>query len=249
MIGPPDLVVLGAAEPNAAATYAAVAAQRLGRAAGLLTTFASGAPGPDELHAISIETAAAPRLSAEHVPWPWLDTEILLAAPFGGEVDPAMLGRFSRSLVGVVAHGFLRRLNPDGDASTPTRHHADLSILPPAGALFLAENELPETQDGPRLPIGVTPIALSVGPLHGIRLWWQGRWRIISEDDSARREWPDGVIGALAAAFLVRLTETRSPILAAAFAATTIALLPTNASSLLGAIPTREAVDAAAQSS
>ncbi len=245
MTGPPDLVVIGAAEPNSAATYAAVAAQRLGRAAGLLTTPASDSPFPDDLQAIAIETAAAPRLSAEHVPWPWLDTEILLAAPYGGEVDPAMLGRFSRSLVGVVAHGFLRSLNPEGQAVTPPRDHADLSILPRAGVIFLAENELPETPDGPRLSIGATPIALSAGPLHGIRLWWQGRWRVISEDDSTRRDWPDGVIGVLAAAFLVRLTETRSPIVAAGFAATTLALLPATASSLLSNIPTRDAVDAA----
>ena len=248
MTGPPDLVVIGAAEPNAAATYAAVAAGRLGRTTGLLTTPSSDSPVPDNLQAISIETAPAARLSAEHVPWPWLDTEILLAAPSGGEVDPAMLGRFSRSLVGVVARGFLRGLNHDGQAATSPRDNVDLSILPPAGALFLAENELPETPDGPRLSIGVTPIALSVGPLHGIRLWWQGRWRAVGEDNRTRREWPDGVIGALAASFLVRLTETRSPTVAADFAATTLALLPATGSSLLSDIPTRDAVDAAMQS-
>ena len=238
MTGPPDLVVIGAAGPDASATYAAVAAQLMDRAVGLLTSLPPDSPLPDGIQTITIQPGASARLSAEHVPWPWLDTEILLAAPMAGEVDPAMLGRFSRSLVGVIARGFLRGLNPAGDPDA-------LSILPPAGVLFLAESELPESPDGPRLPIGATPIALSAGPLHGIRLSWQGHWHIISDDNGTRREWTSGAIGVLAAAFLVRLTETRDPALAARFAAAALTLLPTTTPLPFKEIPTRKEVDAA----
>ena len=238
MTGPPDLVVIGAAGPDASAAYAAVAAQRMGRAAGLLTTLPSDPPLPDGIQTITIDPGASARLSAEHVPWTWLDTEILLAAPMAGELDPAMLGRFSRSLVGVIARGFLRGLNPAADPDA-------LSILPPAGVLFLAESELPEAPDGQRLPIGATPIALSAGPLHGIRLSWQGRWRTVSEDSETRHDWTSAAIGVLAAAFLVRLTETRDPALAARFAAAALTLLPTTTPLPLTEIPTRKEVEAA----
>ena len=154
MSGPtPDFVAVGG--PRSPGPFAALTAVRLGRSAGLLTTDALPDQQRETLVSAGVEIAfGLERLRAEHVPWAWLDAEIVLAAPAADEIDPTLLGRFSRSLVGVI-----------GQTGVD---------FPGVGALFLREDVIAGDP--------VAPIALSVGTSTGVRLWWQDSWREVASD-------------------------------------------------------------------
>ena len=221
----PDFVAIGG--PTSPATFAALTAVRLGRSAGVLVADTLPAYERETLVSVGVEVAfGPPQLRAEHIPWSWLDAEIVLAAQSDDEVDSAMLGRFGRSLIGLIARG------------SEAAGHQPSPLAPGAGALFFAE---PDAQTG-RI---AAPIALSLGLTAGLRLWWQGAWRDIASDPRARREANPPVLAATAAAFLVRLTETRDAVTASGFAAATAALLPPTPRFSLEDIPTREAIAAA----
>ena len=222
----PDFVAIGG--PVSPAAFAALTAVRLGRSTGFLVADSLAAHERETLVSVGTEVAfGPPQLRAEHIPWSWLDAEIVLADQSDNEVDSAMLGRFGRSLLGIIASGF------QATGQQPT------SLPPGVGALFLAESG---AQTGPI----AAPIALSLGPTAGLRLWWQGVWRDIASDSRTRREANPPVLAATAAAFLVRLTETRDPVTASGFAAATAALLPETPRFTLEDIPNREAITAAA---
>ena len=207
----------GAGSP---AVYAALAAAKLGRSTGLLANNTN----PPDLADVHVVTADTARISSGHVPYTWLDTEVLLVAPESDEVDSATLGRFSRSLIGLVAHAFLQ----NGSMSLTT------GVVPPGvGVLFLDEDDLPS----PSVNVP-TPIALSVGPDAGVRLWWQGGWQVVG----GTRQTDSRILSAVAAIFLVRLTETRDALSAAKFAAAAATLLPPSSEFSVESLPTREAI-------
>lgn len=214
----PDFVAVGGAGSPAA--HAALAAAKLGRSTGLLSNNACAT----ELADVRLVVADTTRISSEHVPYMWLDTEILLAAPEDDEVDSATLGRFSRSLIGLIARAFLR----NGSLSLVG------GVVPPGvGALFLDEGDLPSLTAN--IP---APIALSVGSDAGVRLWWQEGWQVLG----AARQADSRILAALAAIFLVRLTETRDALSAARFAAAAATLLPPPSAFSVESLPTREAI-------
>ncbi len=217
----PDFVAVGGAGSPAA--HAALAAAKLGRSAGLLANSAY----QTEPAGVQVVTADTARIGSEHVPYTWLDTEVLLVAPEGDEVDSATLGRFSRSLIGLIARAFLQ----NGSLSLAG------GVVPPGvGALFLAEDDLPS----PSVNVPA-PIALSVGQVAGVRLWWQGGWQVVG--DARHADSP--MLSAVAAIFLVRLTETRDALSAARFAAAAATLLPPSSEFSVESLPTREAIIAA----
>ena len=219
--GHPDFVALGGAGSPAA--WAALAAAKLGRSTGLLANNTD----PTDLADVQIVTADTARISSEHIPYTWLDTEVLLVAPEGDEVDSATLGRFNRSLIGLVARAFLQ----NGSLSLMG------GVVPPGvGAIFLTEDDLPSPS-----AIVPAPIAFSVGPDAGVRLWWQGDWQVVG----AARPADSRILSAVAAIFLVRLTETRDALSAAKFAAAAAALLPPPSGFSMESLPSREAIVAA----
>ena len=139
----PDFVAIGG--PTSPAAFAALTAVRLGRSAGVLVADSLPAYERETLVSVGVEVAfGPPQLRAEHIPWSWLDAEIVLAAQSDDEVDSAMLGRFGRSLIGLIARG------------SEAAGHQPSPLAPGAGALFFAE---PDAQ-ADRI---AAPIALSLG--------------------------------------------------------------------------------------
>ena len=214
----PDFVAVGGV--GSPAVFAASAAAKLGRSTGLV----SNNVRPADMAGVQVVTADTTRIGSEHIPYTWLDTEILLVAPEGDEVDSATLGRFSRSLIGLMARAFLQ----NGSLSLVG------GVVPPGvGALFLDEDDLPS--QSANVP---APIALSVGPEAGVRLWWQGGWQAVG----AARHVDSRILSAVAAIFLVRLTETRDAFSAAKFAAAAATLLPPPTEFSVDSLPDREAI-------
>lgn len=259
--------IVGTQEPRlgGSAAYAALTAHNLGRHVGIVTSCASDIPldslppeieiantpaqdtttfvneiPPSGLGRTQYVTSKAARLDVEHVPWAWLDTQILLAAPVLDEVDPTMLGRFRKSLVGVAVQGWLRRW--DNNPDVPLTRHAlsALAVLPPVGVLFLSREDFSENIEAFPQELGETPIGIVTEASEGARLWWQERWHTI-QPYPAREVDPTGAGDVFAAAYLVRLSETRDPLEAARFASATASLSVEGEG--LSAIPSRQAVE------
>ncbi len=247
-------------------SYAAVTASRLGRNVGIVTSCEDdlplGAYLPSEVGVARTSapvtttfrnqqtgsgrtqyvSAKAERLDVEHIPYEWLDTQILLAAPVINEVDPTMLGRFRRSLIGAAGQGWLRRWSGAPDTPIGRDDITALATLPPVGALLLSDEDFDGGLDALDPILGSTaPITVVTHGGAGADLHWAGDWHPI-EPFRAHETDPTGAGDVFAAAFLVRLSETRDPMVAARFASAA-ASLSVEASGPLGSAPTREAVE------
>jgi len=253
--------------PGGSVSYAASTAARLGRHAAVVTScedslplegFFTGNVQVSRTDATATTTfwneilvdgrrkqfvsGKAERLDVEHVPFHWLDTQILLAAPVLDEVDPTMLGRFRRSLVGVVGQGWFRRWS--GAADTPLGR-GDLSVIeaiPPVGAFLISDEDFEGgLSDLAEVLEGVTPIAVVTHGAAGADLFWNGEWLPVPAFRAKEAD-PTGAGDVFAAAFLVRLSETRDPVAAARFASAA-ASLSVEAIGPLNSAPSREDVE------
>jgi sugar/nucleoside kinase (ribokinase family) len=187
-------------------------------------------------------SAKAERLDVEHVPFDWLDTQILLAAPVLDEVDPTILGRFRRSLVGAVGQGWLRRWSGAADTPLGRGDLSSIEAIPPVGALLVSDEDFEGAlSDLPEVLEGLTPIAVVTHGVAGADLFWSGEWRPVPAF-RAREADPTGAGDVFAAAFLVRLSETRDPVGAARFASAA-ASLSVEATGPLESAPSREAIE------
>ena len=253
--------------PGGSVAYAAVAAARLGRKAAVVTscedqlhleaylppevgvartdapvttTFRNqSAPSGRRTQFVS---ARAQMLDVEHIPYGWLDPQILLAAPVINEVDPTMLGRFRRSLIGAAGQGWLRRWSGAPDMPVGRDDVTALAALPPVGALLLSDEDFDGGLDA-LLPFleSAAPITIVTHGEAGADLHWAGDWHPVAPFP-ARETDPTGAGDVFAGAFLVRLSETRDPMAAARFASAA-ASLSVEASGPLQSAPTREAVE------
>jgi sugar/nucleoside kinase (ribokinase family) len=106
--------------------------------AGATTTFANSytATGRrQQLHSV------AETVTADHLPPDWQRPSIVHLAPVANEVDPAMIGLFSNSLIGLTPQGWLRRWDDSGRVyACPWPAAAE--VLPLAAAVILSEEDL-----------------------------------------------------------------------------------------------------------
>ncbi len=219
---------------------AAVAAARLGRATGLLAASKPPAAFAELLTSMRVTVVAGPAtLRAEHIPWTWLDAEIVLAAPAAHEIDSLMLGKFSRSLVGVITQRGSGHEGASPDTPPPS------TLFPGIGALICAEHDLQAGKDVNPLDAPEAPIIVTLSPTLRVRLRWQDTWREIAPGSHVRRAEDPAILATTAAAFLIRLTETRDAVSAARFAAAAASLLPDTQPLSTDDFPTREAIIAA----
>jgi sugar/nucleoside kinase (ribokinase family) len=221
------------------AAYASLQASRLGLQVALVTS----APGSMDLAALlpGIEVrrvssrrattfcntyqngrrtqsvlARARAITPADVPEAWLATPIVLLGPVCGEVPPEATSLFSRSLVGVSAQGWLRRVDPQQRVvscpwpeSSSWRH---------GHVLFVSEEDIGGDTGLLAGWTAVFPMVAYTQSSRGAHLHVDGRWHYI--DAFPEREVdPTGAGDIFAAAFLTRLSETDDLALAARFAA------------------------------
>jgi len=145
-VSAPDFVAIGhvtldhfgaAVRPGGAALYAAVAADRLGLSAGILTSHADDFPLellPPRIELVTVPAAAttvfeheqrageralrvratAEPLGVDDLPEDWRDAGLVLLAPVVNEVDAALAAAFDGSAVAAEAQGWLRDVARDG---------------------------------------------------------------------------------------------------------------------------------------
>lgn len=221
-------------------SYAALAAQRLGWDAAVLT-----AAGPDfeparDLSGIQvfvhpsrattrfqnayeadgtrcqILSSRADDVDLTHLPDSWRAPDALLLGPVAGEVRGSLATSFEAGCVGAIAQGWLRRFDEDGHVS-PGDWRDPRADLTGVHALFLSQHDLPRAAGRARELLVHVPIVALTRGWEGLDLLTrQGAHQIPS---LPRHEVdPTGAGDVFASAFLVRYHETGDPLEAAAFA-------------------------------
>jgi len=150
--------------PGGAAAYAAITADRLGLAAGILTSHADDFPLdalPSRVEVVSVPAAAttvfeheiaegrrtmrvratAGPLIAAHLPDDWRDAPLVLLAPVVNEVDPMLAAAFDDATVAAAAQGWLRAIG-QGGAVRPLPWDSPALTLRRLQALFLSSEDV-----------------------------------------------------------------------------------------------------------
>lgn len=183
--------------------------------------------------------AVAPPLAPEDVPWAWLDAPVVLLGPVAGEVAPAFASRFRRSLVAAAAQGWLRRWDARGQVRALDPREA-LGALPPLGAIFLSREDWAGGWEGLEEACRATPILVVTQAEDGARMRWGSAWHPIPAFPTRLVD-PTGAGDVFAGAFLVRLFETRDPLVAARFASAAASLSVQGEG--VSALPTRREIE------
>ncbi|HEY8693630.1 MAG TPA: PfkB family carbohydrate kinase [Chloroflexota bacterium] len=244
----PDLVVVGHVcrdvvagpagwRPGGAVFYAASAAARLGYSVGVVTAGASEVEVLRELpntEVVSLDAkrstsfenvyepagrrqylrALAPTIPADMIPSEWRKTPVALLAPVAGEVPPAMARAFPRALLGLSPQGWMRRLVV-GEEVRYQAWNRVLEVLPNAAAAIFSEQDVLGHSVGwlgCRGPV----LVMTRGEL-GCELIHSGKTRRVAGFPSKETD-PTGAGDVFAAAFMLKLHETREPMEAARFA-------------------------------
>jgi sugar/nucleoside kinase (ribokinase family) len=252
----------GSTTPGGTALYAAITAQRLGRAAAIVSAAAplpadwptaiaqaicpGDAPTFENRYTPAgrvqiLHQAAAPIRLAD-VPLAWRQAPVIHFGPILGEVDHALIAALPASVSGITPQGFMRRwgMLPGEIVYEPWIPDAALLALPSAIILSVEDVRGDESlvQHYAR---HCRIVALTRGA-RGATLFVDGLPHAIPAATAIERD-PTGAGDVFAAALLIRLHETGDPLAAAHFAAFVAARSVEGAGTTM--IPSRAQIDAA----
>ena len=252
----------GSTTPGGTALYAAITAQRLGRAAAIVSAAAplpadwptaiaqaicpGDAPTFENRYTPAgrvqiLHQAAAPIRLAD-VPLAWRQAPVIHFGPILGEVDHALIAALPASVSGITPQGFMRRwgMLPGEIVYEPWIPDAALLALPSAIILSVEDVRGDESlvQHYAR---HCRIVALTRGA-RGATLFVDGLPHAIPAAAAIERD-PTGAGDVFAAALLIRLHETGDPLAAAHFAAFVAARSVEGAGTTM--IPSRAQIDAA----
>ncbi len=246
-------------------TYAAVAAQRLGVKAAIVTS-ASDDLDLSPLDGIAIHRvpaahtstfeniysgghrvqylrAVAAKLDCNDVPPDWRSAPTVLLGPLTQEVDPNIVDCFRKSIIGVTPQGWMRAWDAEGRVSFTPWASAG-KVLSRANALIYSIEDVHSDLAFIEMLGRLARIMIVTEGAEGANLY-QGGDRTHFPAYPAGEVDPTGAGDVFAAAFLIRLQETGDPAQAMMFAAATAAFA-VEAPGIAG-LPTREQVMARMQ--
>lgn len=180
----------------------------------------------------------APPISTSDIPWELLDSPVVLLAPVVGEITPNFTAKFPKSLVGAGIQGWLRRWDSNGKVRARSPKEA-IGSLPPLGAVFVSEEDWFGSISDMEEVAAASPILVVTQSVAGARMKLGDSWHEIPPTNVTSVD-PTGAGDVFAAAFLVRLYETRDPLESAQFAACAAALSVEGIG--VTSIPTREQI-------
>jgi sugar/nucleoside kinase (ribokinase family) len=160
--------------------------------------------------------AVADRIPNSLVPADWRQARIVHIGPLAQEVDPDIIDLFPNSLIGVTPQGWMRQWDESGHV-TPTVWRPSQKLLRQTKVLIISEDDvggnLEIVDDYARL----TEIVVVTSGWKGSSVYASGKVTYLTGRDTREVD-PTGAGDVYAAAFLVRLDETKDPIEAARFA-------------------------------
>jgi len=220
------------------AAYVALTVKALGWRVGVVTSWGEEIPASelDGLTIVNIHTAestkfenlycekkrnqiikgtAAP-LKYEHIPEPWQNSKVVHIGPVAREVDQDITHRFPNSLVGITPQGWFRDWDTKGNVLFSDWREAK-STLQYANAIVISPEDVGFNEERIEEMVTYCPVVVVTEAEAGARLYWHGdvrRFRAPSMNEVD----PTGAGDIFAAAFFIRLSQTRDPWGAARFA-------------------------------
>lgn len=245
-------------------TYSAIAAQRLGLKAAVVTAmdaeFASevesALPGIDIATRPSAQTttfentygdegrtqylrAHAERLTREDVPAAWRGARIVHLGPIAQEFGAEMVSGFPSSMLALTPQGWLRQWDSSGRVS-PKPWAEALEVLALIDVLIFSPEDVGHNWEIIHAYTRAARLAVLTMERHGSLVFErnEGRWLPPRE---ARVEDPTGAGDVFATAFLATYLDSGNPLLSARFA--NVAASFSIEKGGIGSIPTRSMVD------
>lgn len=241
--------------------YAALTARALGLRVGIVTSAGSEAPlqSLNEMQIVNIHSEfsttfenvktvqgrkqtlhhKASNINFEHVPPIWQNASIVHLAPIAQEVDLKLAGQFPSAQIGVTPQGWMRAWDENGKVQACAWENSE-QVLGQVGSVVMSVEDINRDLELAESMAHQTRIlCLTEGELGSV-LHWNGdrrRFRapVVEEVDAT------GAGDIFAAAFFVRLSNTRDPWEAARFA-TSIAAYSVTRTGLHG-IPTKREIE------
>lgn len=152
----------------------------------------------------------------EHIPEEWYDTSIVYLCPVANEIEPSVVHRFSNSIIGASPQGWMRRWDTSGHVY-PKKWDDAFKVLPYISALIMSEEDIlpfPEVADEYANLVAI--MIITTGE-KGSTLYHKGKKRDFPAYKTNVLD-PTGAGDVFAAAFLVKLQQTKDPHEASIFA-------------------------------
>lgn len=147
----------------------------------------------------------------------WRDPDALLLGPVAGELSGPIATGFQSQVVGAIAQGWLRSIDPQGNVSQGDWRDA-AHDLAGVHVLFLSVHDLPQATARARDFLEQVPMVLLTRGWEGAVLVTRDGMQPIPTLPRQETD-PTGAGDVFAAAFLIRYHETGDPIEAGGFAA------------------------------
>ena len=221
-------------------TYAAHAARRLGWSAGVVTSAAPDFDVAKELPGVEVFLGASPQttrfrneyvndervqhllacaapVDASLTPAAWRAPEALLLGPLAGELAPRTAPLFQAGVVGACAQGWLRAIDPDTGAVSPTEWRNSADDLAGVQVVFLSESDIGGDVSRAEALLEQVSMVLLTDGWRGARLLTRDGVQSVPTRPSEEVD-ATGAGDVFAAAFLIGYAEARDPHEAAVFA-------------------------------
>lgn len=244
------------------ASFSALTAKALGLRVGIVTSAGPDAPlqaldgiplvnSPSQYSTMfeNIQSPAGRRqvlhhqaalISYEDIPLPWRDAPIVHLGPIAAELDPQLVEKFPNSLLGITPQGWMRAWDGDGRVRACPWQDQDRALAAAAAVVLSVEDVLNRDLELLEEMAHHTRLLCVTEGEAGAVLHWNGdrrRFRPMSvhEVDTT------GAGDIFAAAFFIRMHDTRDPWEAARFATQLAARSVTRTG--LDGIPTRQEIE------
>ena len=220
------------------AAYSALTARALGVKVGIVT-----ASGPEtslltlnDIPIVSLDTpqsttfeniytdhgriqylrAQAARIDFDAVPQTWRNSPIIHLGPIADEMESVLPASFQPSLLGLTPQGWMRQWDAEGRVSLGEWNYSE-TALANAGAVVISREDVNGNDELiERMAHQTRILVVTEGPAGSV-LYWNGDRRRFRAPE-VREVDPTGAGDIFAAAFFIRLLNTRDPWAAARFA-------------------------------
>lgn len=256
-----DSLPAGGYQVGGTATYAAIAAQRLGMFARVLTSAVPSDCCVDALSSIEVVCrparfttkfentyleghrrqrllAVAESLTSDDLPPAWACSEVVHLGPVAREVAPDMVDAFTSSLVGITPQGWLRTWDDAGVVASCEWPNAR-ALLSSVDIVVMSADDLFTRHDLHDYVRWARALVLTVGN-RGAIVYHGGREEHVTAFD-VREVDPTGAGDVFAAVCLVRLYETGDLVDAVRYANCAASFVVEGVG--IAGIPTREAIE------
>ena len=234
-----DLLPDGSYQLGGTAAYAARTAHALGLRVGIVTSFPENELDtvnlPPEIHIFNIPTqdattltntetpngraqrihAQAAKLDLSQIPSNWQKTPIIHLGPIVQEMPSTLPTGFAPSLLGLTAQGWLRNWDAEGNIS-PSEWLEMETSLKQAGAAVISIEDVQEDEELIEEMMLASRVLVVTEGAEGARLYWNGDLRRFPAPSVDVVD-TTGAGDIFAAAFFIRLYQTRDPWEAARF--------------------------------